>query len=147
MGFFDALSALKQLLATDPALSSFVADNFPRPLSVKLAYKNREELNVGDLPAIIITRPRVSKQINTNGVLDSDNTVMLYLVFHQDNHEKGQELLIAFDELLDDAISANPTLNGTATDAIPMESVNDEGKFHPTYCIVSELKIRHRRSA
>lgn len=146
MSFTAALQALKQVLETDLSLTAFVAANFPRPLSVRLAYRNREELNVGDLPAVIITRPRVTKQSRT-GVRDGDHTVMLYVVFHQDNQEQGALQLIAFDELLDDAILNNNTLNGTVINATPGESVNDEGKHHPTYCIVSELTIQHRRFA
>ncbi len=144
MSFTAALTALKGVLETDTALTAFVAANFPRALSVRLAYRNREELNVGDLPAVIITRPRVTKQFRT-GVRDGDHTVMLYLVFHQDDNDKGPLQLIQFEELIDDAITANNTLSGTAINATPGESVNDEGKNHPTYCIVSELTIQHRR--
>lgn len=144
--FADALTAIKAVLETDPAITAYVAVNFPRPLSVKLAYRNREELNVGDLPAVIVTRPRVTKQFRT-GVKDGDHTVMLYLVFHQENQEQGALQLVTFEELIDDAITSNNTLNGTVINATPGESVNDEGKHHPTYCIVSELTIQHRRLA
>lgn len=141
---FDALKALKNTLETDPALSSFAMHDFYRELSVRLAYRNRDELNVGDLPVIIITRPRVTKQFRT-GVVDGDHTVMMYMVFTQEDREKATEELITFEELVDDAIRSNNTLNGTAINVTPVESVNDEGKNHPIYCIVTELTIQHRR--
>ena len=145
MSAFDALKALRDAITGSVPLSDFVSENFSRSLTIRFAYRFRDELNVGDLPALIITRPRVSKRFAT-GVRDGSHTVMLYLVFHQDDREKGAEQLITFEELLDDAIVDDVTLGGAVISAVPKETVNDEGKHHPVYCIVTEIELQHRRT-
>lgn len=144
MSFSGALQKLKDILDADTDLQAYVAANFPRPLTVRFAYKNRAELSAADLPVVILTRPNVKKRFQT-GVRDGDHTVLMYTVFQQDDRDLGPLQLIELEEKIDDAITADVTLGSTVISALPEASANDEGKNHPVYCMILSLDIQHRR--
>lgn len=142
--FSASLANLITLLQNNAALTAFCSAKWGKTLTVKASYRKRAEIKAGDLPLILITRPRVEKRFQV-GARDGSHTAYLYALFHQDDREKGPLELIEFEEKIDDALLSDPGLSGAAINTTPTESVNDEGKNHPSYCIVMELEIKHRR--
>ncbi len=142
MSFTDCLDRIKYDLDHGTALQSFITANFERNLQVRLAYKDREEINKAELPIILITRPeKVPKGLeNTIGAFQ-DHTVVMYIGFHCNDHSQGQRLLIQFEEQVEAAIMRDMTLNGYAICVIPGPSRNDQGANHPEYFIVKTFTV------
>lgn len=144
MSFIAAMQKVKQTLEDDTPLQDFATLNLGKALPVKFAYKNRAELNVADLPVIILTRPTVKKRFQS-GVRDAAHSLTMYVVFQQDDRELGPLQLVELEEHIDDAIIKDISLGGSVISAIPDDSANDEGKNHPIYCMVLSMEIQHRR--
>lgn len=147
MSFKTVLSRLATNTFLDyAALTTFVSTKWQgRSLTVKKSYKKRVEIHSKNLPQIIITRPSVAKSFRT-GVRDSLNIVRLYAGFYQPDHKKGLEELIEFEELIDDAIRNDTTLDSICLSVNPLESANDEGKNYPNFFLVMDIEIGHRRA-
>lgn len=143
--FNDAIAQLITVLQNDSALAGFCSSRWGRSLTVKKVFKQRTEVSMNELPLCLITRPSVAYSFLSNTVRDGDHSVRLYLGFLQNDRRKALEEFVEFEEKVEDAFYANYTLNGTAINTTPESSINDEGKFHPVYFIVKEIKIRHRR--
>jgi hypothetical protein len=141
MSFVDALQELKRILENDAALLAFLAANFERPLTVRLVYKNKEEIQLGELPIILITRPEKTGEADNTVEGFYDNIVLLYLGFHCDDTEQGQLLLIQFEEFVESAIMRNMTLSDLVSFTKPGPSRNDQGMNHPQYFIVKSMTV------
>jgi len=144
MGFADVLKQLQQQLANDSGLQSFAQTAWGKAVTVSLVFRDRTEVRMPDLPLIMITRPQV-RRTELSSVRDGHHTVRLYCGFHQQNKETACTNMIGFEEAIDNAIDADDTLGGTAIQAVPGDSVNDEGMFHPVYFVVKDLNIHHRQ--
>ncbi len=131
-------------LQNDSALSTFCNTKWGKALTVLKVFKQRVEINLADLPIIIVTRPSVDKEFLVNA-RDADHIVRLCAGFHQTDREKAMEEMIEFEEKIDDALMADHTRGGNAKDTNPKASVNDEGEFHPVYFMVMDVGIKHRR--
>lgn len=143
-GFIDVIDNLITTLQNDAALASFCQTEWGKTLSVIKAYRQRQEINLSELPLILITRPAVIKQFRI-GARDGAHTVRLYAGFHQPDKLKALNEFVEFEEKLDDALlSADPNILG-AISISPTASQNDEGEFHPVYFTVMDIEINHRR--
>jgi len=144
VGFSAVIQALQAQLENDTALQAFTQSAWGKALTVEQVFKDRTEVRMSDLPLIMITRPEV-RRTELSNVRDGHHTVRLYCGFHsQDKHAAAVDM-IDFEEAIDNAIDADDTLGGTCIQALPGDSVNDEGKFHPVYFIVKDLSIHHRQ--
>lgn len=143
--FVDVLKQLQSIINTDQPLQLYIAENFDRPLTVKISYSDREEINLTELPLALITRPRLNKT-SSNMARDSINTIRIYLGFNQSDKVRGMEQLIELEELFDDLFMNNYSLGGLVTSALPTESANDEGAYHPSYFVVMDISVQHRRN-
>jgi hypothetical protein len=141
MSFVDALARIVDILLADAALTDFITQNFDRPLSVRIAYKNREEINTSELPITLITRPEKTGEAEdtVNGFYQ--HIVLFYIGFHCDDHEQGQLLLIKFEEFIEAALMKNMDLGGLVTAITPGPSRNDQGMNHPEYFIVKAMTV------
>jgi hypothetical protein len=140
MSFISTLAKIKQIIDEDENLQAFVSGNFDRPLSVRITYKERLEINKSELPVIIMTRPE--KALNElNGTVGAfqNHTVLMYIGFHCHNQLTGQIMLIQFEELVEAAIMKNQNAEGVNVNFTPGPSRNDQGANHPEYFLVKSL--------
>ena len=142
--FTTVIANIVTTLQTDANLASFCSSKWGKALTVKKVFRKRAEINLSELPIILITRPYLDKEFLV-GVKNADNIVRLYCGFHQTDREKALDETIEFEEKIDDALMVDHTRNGTAIDTNPQPSVNDEGENHPAYFMVMDVKIKHRR--
>lgn len=142
--FTTVIDNIVTTLQNDSALSAFCVAKWGKALTVKKVYKKRVEINLNELPIILVTRPSVEKEFLI-GARDADHIVRLYAGFHQTDREKAQEEVIEFEEKIDDALLVDHTRGGTATNTNPKSSVNDEGENHPAYFMAMDVAIKHRR--
>lgn len=131
-------------LQNDSALAAFCDAKWGKMLTVLKVFKKRVEVNLADLPVILVTRPNIDKEFLINA-RDADNIVRLYAGFHQTDREKAMEEMIEFEEKIDDALMVDHTRGGNAKSTNPKTSANDEGEFHPVYFMVMDVAIKHRR--
>jgi len=136
---------LKTLLQDDAGILSFCNDTWGRVITVKKVFKPRTEIKNNEFPIIMVTRPKAKKNLLTPGVKDGDHTVLLFCGIYSEDREKAQDYLVAMEELIEDAIVGDYTLGGTVTSAIPTDTANDEGHYHPVYFLVVAVEIKHRR--
>ena len=142
--FIDVIDNLATTLEDNAALKSFCAEKWSKSLIVLTVFKERTEIQLSDLPIVLITRPETTKDFST-GTRDGTHTVRLYCGFRQEDRLKAMKELIEFEEKLDDALLVDHTRGGIAIDTDPKASANDEGKFHPVYFMVMDVTIQHRR--
>ncbi len=144
--FVDVMNSLVTILQGDNVLTDFCLETWGKAPTVRKVYRKRTEINLDDLPIVLITRPVVTKKTLTQA-RDSKHDVRFYCGFQEDDAEKGPDYLVRFEEFLDDVLTANPTILGTVGNMILGESANDEGALHPIYFFVAEAEVHHRRSA
>ena len=142
--FNDVLDNLVTTLEGDSALSAFVTAKWGKSLTVLRVYKNRQEIQISELPVALVTRPEVRKNFLI-GARDGEHRVRIYLGFRQEDRLEAQAELIEAEELIDDALLVDQTGGGKAIDTKPAESINDEGSYHPVYFMVMDVLIKHRR--
>ena len=147
MSAISYINAVKARIEGNAALQAYFEEQFGRRLTVKKSYKNREEINVGDLPVLMITRPQVGRSVSGN-VTTRSHELLLYLGFHYpntDDLELPLEYFIEIDERLADAVARKTDLaDDRAMYVIVGESANDEGAFHPVYFQTMHLTIKER---
>lgn len=136
--FTDSLTQLKTIL-TD-GLYNFCSEKFGKPMNVTITYRNKQEIVPADLPLAFITRPSTVPVGGLVGQLKKDHTVLLYVGFYCADKEKAATATIEIEELIERTLQANFNLNGTVESITVINSANDEGKFHPNYFQVIELK-------
>jgi len=148
MSFVDTLKDMTTTLGADTGLLAFCNAAFTKAHTVKRVYKPRVEIELADLPLIMITRPVLKAGVWRPTERDYTHTIRLYCGFQCDDRELAQELLIEFEEVLDAAIlvykDPNKLLAGI-TDIDPQDAVNDEGYFHPVYFFVKDVEISETR--
>lgn len=144
MSFTAVTDNLKNALEGNAALEAFCVAAFGKGVTALKFFKNRQELDAEQFPLIMITRPSVKKRYLT-GAKDGTHTILLLCGFYCDDRTLAQDYIVQFEELIDDAILADATLGGTAIDALPDESENDGGFYHPYYFIGMTVEVRHRR--
>ena len=131
---------IRTTLEGDSALDSFCLSKWGKSLTVRKEFRNRAEVPTSDLPLIMITRPGTGRTDIIQG-REWEHAVRLYCGFHQPDRTKAQDELVAFEELIEDALIADTMRGGTAIDTDPESTANDEGLYHPVYFMVMELKI------
>ena len=143
--FNDAIAQLVSILQNDAGLSTFCTDKWGKAHTVGKRFRRRSEINATEYPLIFITRPDVKKAYRLSGGQENENTVRLYCGFQQDDREKVLDEVVEFEEKINDVLCANQRLNETAKEVHPEDSVNDEALYHPSYFIVMDVRIVHRR--
>jgi hypothetical protein len=148
MSIIDTLKDITTTLEADTGLLAFCNTEFGKVHTVKRVYKQRVEIDLSELPLIMITRPSVKAGPWRPSERDYTHTSRLYCGFQCEDRELAQELLIEFEEALDAAIlvykDPNKLLAGI-TDIDPQDAVNDEGYFHPVYFFVKDVEISETR--
>lgn len=142
--FTNIITNIVTTLQNDAALAAFCSTKWGKTLTIKKIFKKRVEINISELPIILVTRPSLDKEFLV-GVKDADNVVRLYCGFHQTDREKALDETIEFEEKIDDALMVDHTRGGLAINTNPKVSANDEGEFHPVYFIAMDVAIKHRR--
>jgi len=142
--FKSVLENIQTTLREDSALIAFCTSKWNKSLKVESVYAERTEIQLSDLPIVLITRPSVEKVFKTR-VRDSVHTVRLYCGFQQKDKLEAMSDLIELEELIDDALLKDHTRGGNAMDTNPGESINDEGKYHPVYFLAMNITVNHRR--
>ena len=141
-GFNDIIDDLVTALRSNTALNNFCKEKWGRIPIVKKMFKFRTEIQISDLPLIFVTRPdKKSQDVAIGGDREHENTVRLYCGFHQLNRDVGQEEMIEFEELTDDAVLLDRKRNNLAFDTNVTTTVTDEGYFHPVYFVVKDVLI------
>jgi hypothetical protein len=148
MGLKQITDNVKATLLADADLLAWIAETFPgKQLAVVKAYKRRQEINVADLPRIMITAP---KRARTDGPIGSrryENTVRLYAGLYFDgDKEAAPDLVEQFESLIEDALLKDIRRGDTAVDTDFDDSANDEGVNHPVYFSVMQFTIISQRS-
>ncbi len=148
MSFKPVTDNIKSTLLADSALAAWIAANFPgKTLKVVKAFKRRQEINVTDLPIVMITSPKRTRTEGTIGSRRYESTVMLYAGFHYDGaRENAPGLVEEFESLIEDAMLTDLRRGATAVDTEFEDSANDEGTNHPTYFSVVQFTITTQRS-
>ncbi len=147
MSFKPVTDNIKSTLAADTALAAWLAVKFPgKVLKVVKAFKRRQEINVSDLPVIMITSPRRVKSEGPLGGRRYDSTVMLYAGFHYDgDRENAPGMVEEFESLIEDAILKDRRRGATAVLTEFEDVANDEGASHPIYFSVLQFSILTER--
>jgi len=149
MSILPALKQLKTTLLEDADLTAFCHANFGKKLTIKRSFRDREEIGMDECPIILITRPSVERESGLNRRSRGIHSARLYFGFYQpdtsgDSREAGTDTAVEFEELIEAALSADTTLNGTVSAIIPGSSVNDEGTLHPIYFGVMDVALQKR---
>lgn len=144
MSFVNNINAIKIRLENHAGLNSFCQNTFGKTLNVQKVYKNRKEIQLDDLPIVMITRPR--KALTVSGEAPKkEQSVYLYAGFKQDDQEQALENSIQFEEYLEQAVIAKTQIQGDMGMAVFVDdTANDEGMFHPVYFMVMHLKVKCR---
>lgn len=137
--FNDNLDRVVTALQTNAGIDDYCRVNFGRGLTVKRTFKHRTEIALSDLPYCMVTRPSMDSE-RTTGLIYRDNSIRLYIGFHEPDREKAQTHLIELEELVEQAMYA---LDLASSDMMvtPKGSMNDEGYFHPVYFFVKDVGV------
>jgi len=127
----------------DPALLAYCQSAWRKPLRVKKTLRKRTEISTSEMPLIQITRPEILSDQENNIAYEREHTVSLYCLFHQPNVDLAFDEIIEFEEMIDLAMLGPDRTFGELIDHIdPGSSANDEGRFHPVYCIVKQYRVK-----
>ena len=138
MSFTTVLDYLAAQLAADTRIASL----FPgSAVTCVRRFKQRAEIVGADLPLIMITRPTATAKAETYIGGFKDHAVYLYCGFVSEDRDEAQNLLIQWEEAIDACIMKDPTLGSRVVFVDPGQCLSDEGKYHPVYFFVKELKI------
>jgi hypothetical protein len=140
VSFTAVIADIVTTLQTDTDLAALVTA-WGKTLTVKKGYKQRAEIGLEELPIIRVTTPEEDPDTSA-GHRTTLHKVRLYCLFLQNDCEQAVDDLVIFREKILDAMLKNRRRGGTAQTTIPGKSANDEGTFHPSYCIVMEFDIQ-----
>lgn len=149
--FNTALDRMVDLITADAALQAYAQAKWQKRFTVRREFRDRVQINAGELPLIMITRPSVEKESLISGGRHKTNTVMLYVLFQQVDRVKAQSEVVDVENLLDTCLGVT---NSRIKDAngIPLvkavrpgSAANDQGMFHPVYGIVMENEIEENK--
>jgi hypothetical protein len=146
MSFASVTDNIKTTLENDTDLSEWVETVFPgKTLQVFKAFRNRQEINVADLPVCMITRPaRRAADAPIGNQQWWESTVLIYLGFYCEDRSDTQDTLIAFEELVEAALAKDRSCGGHAQRAVYESSENDGGAYHPHYFTVMQFTVFHQ---
>ncbi len=142
--FNTALDALIVKLQDNAALKAFCLAKWNKELTILRVFKNRTEINLSELPVMLVTRPSVVKNYLV-GARDGMHSLHLYVAFQETDRIKAQEILIGLEEAIDDALLSFEPGSVGLRQINPEESANDEGLNHPNYSMAMKVSIQHRR--
>lgn len=134
--FVDVINDLVSCLQTDTDLQNFCKSRWNKTLIVSKVFKHRTEINLSDLPIILLTWPGVEE-----GSTEDDNTIRLYSGFHQPVRELALEETIQFQEYIRLAVLKDKERNKLALYTRKRSVVTDEGYYHPVYFSVRDIGI------
>lgn len=147
LSFASTLTALASQITGNAGVQAFCQAKWGRPLTAKVSFRNRAELNMASLPIVLITRPRVGKRRDTSGGPEGLHSVRLYFGFYQPDQDKVVTEQIGLEELIEDAINSDTSLADTADEVTIRDSANDEGKKHPSCFTVMDLDVLFQRQS
>ena len=141
--FKEVIDHIVDLLKTDSVLEAYCRSSWGKSITVRKVLKKRTEISLKGMPLIQVIRPRIDSVQENNVAYEREHTVSLYCLFHEDDVEKAFDQLIEFEEAIDHALLQGDRTFGELIDHIdPGPSANDEGRFHPVYCIVKDYRIK-----
>jgi hypothetical protein len=143
MSFTEVTDKIKQTLEDDQDLANWVSSIFSgKFLNVIKAFKNRQEINVADLPVAMIVRPSRSYHSQIIGASPYfESTVLLYVGFYCEDRNQAQDILVVLDEEIEAALLKNRSLSGKVQQTMLEAVETDAGQFHPHYFFVQQWKI------
>lgn len=143
MSFIEVTDKIKQTLVDDQDLANYVSSTFSgKFLTVIKAFKNKQEINVADLPVAMIVRPARAYHSQVIGASPYfESTVLLYIGFYCENRDQSQDILVAMDEKIEAALYKNRSLSGKVQQTMLEAVESDVGQFHPHYFFVQQWKI------
>ena len=114
-------------------------------LTVKRVYKPRTEVNLKELPFVMMTSPSLESARLETGEKAYIRKVRLYGVLQIDNRDLAQHILTSFEEALETDLVAfendRTLLPEGVVDLETDAAANDEGYYHPVYALVKDIKI------
>jgi len=143
--FIEVVNDLVSALQANTALDTFCKEKWNKSLLIKKMFKYRTEIQITDLPIILVTRPQKLSKDFPIGNREYEDTVRLYCGFHQPDRDIAQDEMIEFEEKIDDAVLEDRDRNGLVLDTNVTMTVTDEGYFHPVYFVVKEVTIETRK--
>lgn len=146
--FNTILDEIATQIAADTDLSDYCAATWGKALNIKRFFKQRTEIQLADLPIMMITRPEVEPEDIAVEVRRYKHRLRLYCGFNEQDRLFAQEELIAFEEVIEDAfmtMERGDTLGSRTVLVEPGIAVNDEGYFHPVYFFVKDVVITATR--
>jgi hypothetical protein len=142
---FATISA--QMIATiqaSSAITTLMASRWPgKSLTVKTGFKTRQEINVADLPIVLIVRP--DRKLTDIAAKQYDHSFILFVGIHSENREAAPGLLDDLENAIEDALCANYNQGGTTVDTNFIGSSNDMGMYHPNYFTTMQFEIPARK--
>lgn len=140
------LEALRFVVENDNAMKVFCLAKWDRALTVRREFRHRTEININEFPVALMTRPSMTPDRSTAGLVYRTHTVRFYMGFKQDDRAKAQEQLVELEEILELAVLTFDDSPEADEMLITSEdSVNDEGFFHPIYFFAKEFTILTER--
>jgi len=144
VGFLDKFNAVKVRIKNNQSLQQFCKDNFGRELTVTTTFKDRKEIQLDELPVVLLTRPYIRRE-QAGNITKKEQSISIYAGFRMEQQEKAIGLSIEFEELVEAAISVRTANAGDIPMAImPADSATDEGKFHPVYFFGMDVVVKDR---
>ncbi len=140
MSAASVINALAEILSSDAALAAFCTARWGKPLAVRISWRNRAEIAADELPLILLTSPK-TERARDYGSIDQKRKVRLYAGFYNPDREQAPIDLVDFEEEVCAALERNTKISGTGTITSPLESVNDEGSYAPTYFFAGEISV------
>lgn len=145
MSFSAVLTQIKKALEEDTILAAFVQAKWEKPLTVKITWRNREEISASDLPLIMITRPTLSSSRDTYQKITGKSVVRFYAGFYQNDEDLRQLELVEFEEQIFDAVARSEELKSMINSMTPAGGANDEGALGDTCFTIQQIEIETRR--
>ncbi len=144
MSFTSVINNIISTLSNDAALGAYCTAKWGKSLTVMQMFRHRQEIHLGDLPLIFITRPSVEKQWLSNQLNEQVHQVRLFCGFHQPDREKALAEMLEYEEKITDALFVDRKrgdTTGYVLDTDIPDILNDEGEFAPVYFTVISVPI------
>jgi hypothetical protein len=130
------LQEIKAALQDDADLAAYASQKWDKAITVKITWRNREEISASDLPLIMITRPS-SRRAYQNGRREVRPAIRLYAGFYQPDEEKRQIELIEFEDTINSVLENNLALRRYIDPKDTTETANDEAALGDTcFCVI-----------
>jgi|GEM_PF-876012 hypothetical protein len=139
-----ALDAVVTALGSDAPLSAFCQAAWGKALTVLRTFRRRVEISTADLPICLLTCPKKVPGRYMDFQIEEAYTAMLYAGFQQKDPYAAQSQLMAFEELIENALLSF-RISGVFPDGVqdirPADAINDEGTQAPVYFLVKSVEI------